>query len=80
MPDEFYGWVDSTAENLIKQYENIEKKSLKDFAKIVKDTNIVDRKSFALEALKCDNPSILFSMLDKKDYRDIIWKIIYPTY
>ena len=80
VPDEFYGWVDKTAEDLIKQYENIEKKSLTDFATIVKSCNIEDRKSFALEAIKCENSSILFSMLNKKDYSNIIWKIIYPTY
>ena len=80
VPDEFYDWVKNTADNLVEQYENIEKKSLIDFARIQKNINIEDRKSFALEALKCDNPSILFSMLDKKYYGDIIWKIIYPTY
>ena len=80
VPDEFYEWVKNTADNLVEQYENIEKKSLIDFANIQKNTNIGDRKSFAVEALKCDNPSILFSMLDKKYYGDIIWKIIYPTY
>jgi RNA ligase len=80
VPDEFYGWVDKTAEDLIKQYENIEKKSLADFATIIKSCNIEDRKSFALEAIKCENSSILFSMLNKKDYSNIIWKIIYPTY
>ena len=58
----------------------IEKKSLTDFATIIKSCNIEDRKSFALEAIKCENSSILFSMLNKKDYSNIIWKIIYPTY
>ena len=80
VPDEFYNWVSNTADNLVKGYAEIEKKSFLDFAKIKKSCNIEDRKSFALEALKCDNPSILFSMLDNKDYRDIIWKIIYPSY
>lgn len=80
VPDEFYGWVDKTAEDLIKQYENIEKKSLTDFARITKSCNIEDRKSFALEAVKCENSSILFSMLNKKDYSSIIWKIVYPSY
>ena len=80
VPDEFYEWVKNTADSMVEQYGNIEKKSLIDFANIQKNVNIEDRKSFALEALKCDNPSILFSMLDKKYYGDIIWKIIYPTY
>lgn len=80
VPDEFYEWVKTTADDLVEKYGDIEKKSLIDFARIKKSCNIDDRKSFAMKALECDNPSILFSMLDKKDYRDIIWKIIYPTY
>jgi RNA ligase len=80
VPDEFYELVKKTADDLVEKYYEIEKKSLIDFAKIRKNINIEDRKSFALEALKCDNPSILFSMLDKKYYGDIIWKLIYPTY
>ena len=80
VPDEFYNWVSKTADDLVEQYGEIEKKSLLDFARIKNNCNIEDRKSFAFEALKCDNPSILFSMLDHKDYRDIIWKLIYPTY
>jgi RNA ligase len=80
VPDEFYDWVKNTADALVGKYEELEKKSLIDFARIIKSCNIDDRKCFALEALKCNNPSILFSMLDKKDYKDIIWKIIYPTY
>lgn len=80
VPDEFYEWVKKTADDLVEKYYEIEKKSLIDFAKIRKNINIEDRKGFALEALKCDNPSILFSMHDKKYYGDIIWKLIYPTY
>ena len=80
VPDEFYNWISNTADNLVEQYGDIEKKSLIDFGKIITNPNIVDRKSFALEAVKCDNPSILFSMLNKNDYSHIIWKLIYPTY
>lgn len=80
VPDEFYNWVSKTADDLVEKYGDIQKKSLIDFARIKKSCNIDDRKSFAMEALKCDNPNILFSMLDKKDYRDMIWKIVYPTY
>ena len=80
VPDEFYNWVSKTADELNGQYEEIEKKSLQDFANIRKNCDSEDRKSFALEAMKCEYPSILFSMLDKKYYGDIIWKIIYPNY
>jgi RNA ligase len=80
VPDEFYDWVKDTKKNLLDLFKNIEEKSQKDFEKITNRCNIADRKCFAAEALKCDNPSILFSMLDNKDYRNTIWKIIYPTY
>lgn len=80
VPDEFYDWVKVTADNLIDQYAEIEKNSLVTFNDIFKKIDTNDRKSFALEAVKCDNPSILFSMLDKRDYEHIIWKLIYPQY
>lgn len=80
VPDEFYNWVKETADDLVKKYGDIEKKCLIDFHRIRNSANIEDRKGFALEALKCDYPSILFSMLNHKDYRDMIWKKIYPEY
>ena len=80
VPDEFYDWVSKTADDLVEKYGNIERKCLMDFHKIRTNTNIDDRKGFALEALKCDYPSILFSMLNHNDYRNMIWKKIYPEY
>jgi RNA ligase len=81
VPDEFYNWVSDTADHLVAQYGDIEKKSLRDFSNIIKNINgNVDRKTFALEAMKCQNPSILFSILDSKNYQETIWKLIYPPY
>ena len=80
VPDEFYDWVSKTADDLVEKYGDIEKKCLMDFHRIQSNTNIENRKDFALEALKCDYPSILFSMLNHNDYRDMIWKKIYPEY
>lgn len=80
VPDEFYDWVSKTADDLVEKYGEIEKKCLIDFHRIRSNTNIENRKGFALEALKCDYPSILFSMLNHNDYRDMIWKKIYPEY
>lgn len=80
VPDEFYDWIDKTAENLVEEYSQIEKKSLSIFSEIQNKVNLEDRKSFALEAVKYENSSILFSMLDKRDYEPLIWKLIYPQY
>jgi len=73
VPDEFYDWVKKTEAELLKKYAEIEKKCKQDF----KDTG--NRKENALYYQTCKYPSVLFSMLDGKDYSDYIWKIIKPS-
>ncbi|GEM_PF-2120923 len=48
-----------------------------DFDRIVA---MVDRKELAKHFLTCQNHSILFSLLDGKDYSDYIWRSIKPVY
>lgn len=74
VPDEFYEWVKKTKENLIEEYTAIEAHCKNEFKELD------DRKSTAMYYLTCKYPSILFAMLDKKDYSEIIWKLIKPTY
>lgn len=74
VPDEFYNWVKNTKDEFIERYEEIEdvcRKQFKDYG---------DRKKNALYYQTCNYPAILFKMLDKKDYSDIIWKLIRPEY
>ncbi len=80
VPDEFYSWLRRVVESLQTAYANIERNALKEFVRIYHVNEITDRKSFALEAMKSEYRSILFKLYDKKQYDEIIWKLIRPTY
>lgn len=73
VPDEFYDWVKEIEADLLKQYSEIENKCQQDFK------DLGDRKENALYFQTCDYPSILFSILDGKDYSKHIWKQIKPS-
>ena len=75
VPDEFLKWVQSTIKNLNDNYLGIEHQAKEDFGKI---RNVLDRKTFAQEAINLKTSSILFRMFDNRDYSEIIWKMIKP--
>jgi RNA ligase len=72
VPDEYYTWARQTERGLRTRYAEIEEQAKRDF----KPTG--DRKETALYFQTRDNPSILFAMLDGKDYAQHIWKLIRP--
>ncbi len=74
VPDEFYNWVKQTKEKLLAAYIAIEEQCKKDF-KVLED-----RKTTALYFLGCQYPSILFAMLDGREYNTHIWKLIKPRH
>ena len=78
VPDEFDTWVRETVKDLVVRYENIEKDYFEIFSNL-KSQNL-DRKEFAVKAIHYRHSSVLFSMLDGKNYSDIIWKIIKPKW
>jgi RNA ligase len=78
VPDEFYDWVKETARDLTVRFENINKDYIEIYENL-KSQNL-DRKEFAFKAKHYRNSNILFNMLDGKDHKQNIWKIIYPTY
>lgn len=80
VPDEFYSWLKKVVNCLELAFNEIERKSLKEFIRIYHINQIVDRKAFASEAIKSEYRSILFKMYDKKPYDEIIWKMIRPVY
>ena len=80
VPDEFYNWVKETKENFEQQFKTIDLEYRLIFKNITERNNIIDKKTFAHYALSYTNSSILFAMFDKKEYKHIIWKIIYPSY
>ena len=78
VPDEFNNWVKETVRDLSVRFENINK----DYTEIyenLKSQNL-DRKDFAFKAKHYRHSNILFNMLDGKDYKQNIWKILYPEY
>jgi len=80
VPDEFYDWVKETKETLITQYETLEQEYKWIFKVINRVPNISNRAVFANYAKMYKYPSILFNMLDGKEYSEIIWKTLYPQF
>ena len=80
VPDEFYDWVRKTKEDLLFQYGHLEREYQWIFKIINRVPEIGNRAVFAEYAKKYKHPSILFNMLDGKDYSQHIWKLIYPPY
>lgn len=84
VPDEFYQWVTSWRDNLQAQFDRHEFRALQAFEKLggldIDPKDKEARKQFALRVAPIYGPlkSALFAMLDRRDYRDIIWKEIKP--
>jgi len=80
VPDEFYNWVRSTKNDLLAQFNILEKEYQWIFKIINRVPGIENRAVFAEYAKKYKHPNLLFNMLDGKDYSQHIWKLLYPTY
>ena len=74
VPDEFYNWVKKINSDLLNAYKAIEEKAKNEFK------NLETRKGTALYFQQCSYPSLLFSMLDEKDYSKTIWKMLRPKF
>jgi T4 RnlA family RNA ligase len=74
VPDEFYDWVKATHAKLLTQYAEIEHIAKSDFK------DLGDRKETALYFQTCKYPNVLFKMLDKKPFDELIWNTIKPKY
>jgi len=77
VPDEFYNWVRSTVHDLQADYTYKEELARGIFANLQKEN--LSRRDFAAEANQLGSlRSVLFAMLDGKDYSQIIWKQLRP--
>jgi RNA ligase len=76
VPDEIFKWIREVEQSILSNYKKVESLCKKDFSSIKNK----DRKDFALKALKCSHPSVLFRMYDNKPYDNIVWDIIKPDY
>jgi T4 RnlA family RNA ligase len=74
VPDEFFDWVKNTKNKLISEFETIENQCKLDF-KILET-----QKETALYFLTCKYPTILFSMMNNRNYKPDIWKRIRPQF
>jgi hypothetical protein len=74
VPDEFFNWVKQTKKELENNYAVIENQCKADFKPLE------SRKETALYFQTCKYPKVLFAMLDKREYSDIIWKRIRPAF
>lgn len=74
VPDEFYQWVKHTHAQLLADFARIETEAKAEFK--VLET----RKETALYFCQCRHTSVLFAMLDARDYAPIIWKQLRPHF
>ena len=74
VPDELYHWVKSTKEDLERSYSEILEQCNLDY----KELNTT--KETALYYQTKQYPSVLFSMLNKKNIEPIIWRIVRPKF
>ncbi len=75
VPDEFYRWVKRTREDLLSQFATIEMQCREVVQRV---EGLPTRKEQAMIVTKEKYPGIVFAMLDKKNYADMIWKLLYP--
>ena len=78
VPDEFDGWVRETVKELNEDFSRIKEDYLKIFGRLEKEC--LSRKDFAISTKEYAYPSILFSMLDGKDYEKYIWDLVKPDF
>jgi len=76
VPDEFYAWVQATAQGLKEQYLAKERIALQAYDAV---KGLPTRKEQALQLAESpETRAVVFRMLDKRPYDDIIWKYVEP--
>ena len=81
-PDELDNWVRKKVEELNKQFDYIESECLGSYG-LLKDYDLKDRKDQAIWVQNNVIPrykGIVFAMLDKKNYKEQIWRLCKPKY
>lgn len=83
VPDEFFAWVKGVTGEIERNYQAIEAQAKLDFEDVKSNCHFgeyvfQDRKQWALEIQRHNNPAILFRMLDDLPYAELIWKMVKP--
>jgi T4 RnlA family RNA ligase len=73
VPDEFFRWVRETENDLREAFARIEATARGEM------TFGGSRKELAERFKQCRYPSVMFTMLDGRDYSDQIWRMIRPS-
>jgi RNA ligase len=76
VPDEFYAWVKATRTSLLEQYNEITTQCIITYEEV---ETLPTRKEQAAIVTRSPYPGVVFAMLDKKPYVDIIWKMLRPS-
>lgn len=72
VPDEFNAWLRRTVRNFYAQYTQIEQTARQIFT----STSATTRKEYAAVFTQTPYRTVLFQMLDGRDYKQLIWKMI----
>ncbi len=76
VPDEFYKWVKNTQESLQWEFNLVEDLAFKEFEKV---KSLPTRKDQAIAIKDSKYRGVIFKMLDKQNYAELIWKLIRPA-
>lgn len=80
VPDEWYGWLQATVADLRARYAEIEQAVQEEFARVREEAGLTDRKTFALAVQQSRYRQLLFLLLDGRDYRQQLWRLLKPSY
>lgn len=80
VPDEFDQWVRNIIDKLNNNYINTSNFYYSTYNEIINNIISTDKKTFALEAKKYPNNSLLFYINNGKNISDKIWDIIKPKF
>lgn len=79
IPDEFHGYVENIGNDLIERFAGIKANAHVDhILTLQKLGGNASRKAYAEEFKKCENPALLFSLLDERPIDESIWKMVKP--
>jgi RNA ligase len=80
VPDEFFKWVGEVSGRIGREFNAIAETVVLDYERICLDRPIdgPTRKELALEIQKTKYPGLVFSLLDDKDFKPAIWRMVRP--
>lgn len=79
VPDEFFAWVSNTKKSLENDFATLEKTCL-EAAVHAKEHDTRKEQAICIMKNYKDISGIVFSILDKKDYSESIWKMLKPKH